>query len=80
MPVQEWSTVFKPEDSDGNELPPEKLPLVISLSKRKPAQADFWIVGLDGKRRFLSVTSFPIIGRRHRFLGAIAIFWENILE
>jgi PAS domain-containing protein len=80
MPVEEWSTVFKPVDAIGNPLAPEKLPLVISIRDKKPAQADFWIEGLDGTRRYLSVTSFPIIGRGHRFLGAIAIFWENVEE
>ena len=80
MPVEEWSTVFRPEDENGNEIPPEQLPLVISLRDQIPAQASFSILGLDGTRRFLSVTSFPIIGRGHRFLGAIAIFWENSIE
>lgn len=80
MPVEEWSTVFTPMDEAGNPIPPEQLPLVVTLSERKPAQLDFWIVGLDGMRRYLSVTSFPIIGRGHRFIGAIAIFWENVEE
>lgn len=80
MPVEEWSTVFKPRDEEGNELDPGSLPLVQSLRDKKPAQANFWIEGLDGSRRYLSVTSFPIIGQGHRFLGAIAIFWENAGE
>ena len=80
MPVGEWSTVFQPQDDKGNELPPGELPLVKSLKEKMPAQANFWIEGLDGSRRYLSVTSFPIIGQGHRFLGAIAIFWENETE
>ena len=80
MPVEEWSTVFRPEDEEGNELEPDHLPLVKTLKSKKPAQGEFWIIGLDGIRRYLSVTSFPIVGREHRYLGAIAIFWENELE
>ena len=80
MPVGEWSTVFQPQDEEGRDLPPSYLPLVKSLRNKMPAQANFWIEGLDGSRRYLSVTSFPIIGQGHRFLGAIAIFWENETE
>ena len=28
MPKEKWSTAFKPFDDDGNQLPPEELPLV----------------------------------------------------
>lgn len=76
MPVQEWSSIFTPVDDDGNVLSPEELPLVKTLSERTPAHGDFWIKSLKGKNHKISVTSFPIIGRPDRFLGAIAIFWK----
>ena len=31
---------------------------------------------LQGKSEKISVTSYPIIGRAGKFLGAVAIFWE----
>ncbi len=79
MPVSEWSSIFTPVDDDGNVVPPEELPLVQTLAMRTPAHGDFWIKSLVGKNHKISVTSFPIIGRPNRFLGAIAIFWK-ILE
>lgn len=75
--VEEWSTVFKPLDLDGNVLPPESLPLVITLTNRQPASGVFWIESLTGEKNKISVTAFPIIGRPDRFLGAVAIFWKT---
>jgi PAS domain-containing protein len=76
MPVSEWSSIFTPKDDHGNVLAPEDLPLVQTLSKQKPAHGVFWIKSLKGKNYKISVTSFPIMGKPHRFLGAIAIFWK----
>mgnify|MGYP000190133240 CR=1 FL=1 len=79
MPVSDWSTMFRPEDDKGVALPPEHLPLVKTLSTQMPAHGEFWINNLRGSVYKISVTSFPIMGRPKRFIGAIAIFWK-ILE
>ncbi len=36
MPVERWSTIFKPKDESGNPLAPEDLPLVQTLANQKP--------------------------------------------
>lgn len=77
MPATEWSTVFHPMDRGRSLLPPDELPLMMALSKRHPAHKVFWIEGLDGVLREIEVTAFPMVGQADRFLGAIAIFWEN---
>ena len=77
MPVEEWSTIFKPVDEAGNLIPPEKLPLVKTLTHRYPAHGTFWIESLKGEQNKISVTAYPIIGRPDRFLGAVAIFWKT---
>ena len=76
MPVSEWSSIFMPMDDKGNVLPPEDLPLVQTMSKQQPAHGEFWIRSLKNKSHKISVTSFPIIGRPNRFLGAVAVFWK----
>ena len=75
MPVESWSTIFKPLDDDGNIFPAEKMPLVKTLSNQLPAHGAFWIEGLDKVKRNLNVTSYPIISRSKEFLGAVALFW-----
>ena len=77
MKVEMWSTIFKPLDDEGNSLAPENLPLVQTLNDRLPHHKTFRIEGLKGKVQKISVTSYPIIGRTGKFLGAVAIFWES---
>ncbi len=77
MPVEMWSTIFKQTDESGNSISPEDLPLVKTLKNSLPYHKTFWIESLMGKREKISVTSYPIIGRASKFLGAVAIFWET---
>ncbi|WP_343853552.1 PAS domain-containing protein [Algoriphagus jejuensis] len=79
MRVEEWATMFKPTDLEGNPLPPEDLPLVRTLSTKLPAHGSFNIDNLKGDRVKITVTSFPLVGRPNRYLGAIAMFWKDEL-
>lgn len=80
MPVEQWSTDFKPVDDQGHALAPEELPLVKTLKHAAPFHKSFGIVSLDGKIQKISVTSYPIIGRTGKMLGAVAIFWKSTDE
>jgi PAS domain-containing protein len=77
MHVDEWGTVFKNKDDEGNPIPSEELPLVKTLQNRLPYHKTFWIESMRGQSERISVTSYPIIGRAETFLGAIAIFWRS---
>ena len=77
MRVEEWTTIFKPSDVHGNPIPPEDLPLVRTLTNRRPAHGSFYIDNIRGERMMITVTSFPIEGRPNRYLGAIAMFWKT---
>jgi len=77
MPVEEWATVFKPLDEKGNVLAPEELPLVKTLNDELPYHKSFIIESLKGQLQNISVTSYPIISRTGKFLGAVAIFWKK---
>lgn len=77
MPVGDWGTSFFPHDGEGNDIPPEELPLVQTIQNKVPAHKTFWIKSLNGKSTRISVTSIPIIGRSKNFSGAMAIFWDN---
>ncbi len=80
MPVEQWSTVFRTKEEDGEPLPPDELPLVKTLKNHLPYFKTFWIESLQGKAEKISVTSYPIIGRAGSFLGAVAIFWRPTEE
>jgi PAS domain-containing protein len=76
MKVEEWSTVFKQQDDNGNLLQPESLPLVRTLKDQYPHHKTFCIESLKGGIQRISVTAYPLIGRTGKFLGAVAIFWK----
>jgi PAS domain-containing protein len=77
MPVEVWSTIYKPVDIEGKVIPPDELPLVETLKDCSPHHKTFWIESLKGKAEKISLTSYPIIGRTGKFLGAVAIFWKS---
>ncbi len=78
MPVEQWSTMFRPVDEAGAMLLPDELPLVKTLQNATPHHKTFWIESLQGKNQKISVTSYPIVGRTGKMSGAVAIFWKSI--
>ena len=60
----------------GTHCYPEELPLVRTLADEYPHHKKFYIESLKGEKQHISVTSFPIISRTGKFLGAVAIFWK----
>ena len=76
MPLEEWSTAFNRVDDEGQPIPPEDLPLMISLTEKRPAYKRMHMEGLDGVARHIEVTSIPITGLEGELLGAVAFFWE----
>ncbi|TLD69740.1 PAS domain-containing protein [Phragmitibacter flavus] len=76
MPVGLWSTIFSPRDGRGREILPEALPLVIALRKKVPAQKRFWIKSLDGSKKQVEATAFPLMGQTGRLVGAVTMIQE----
>lgn len=77
MTAEEWTIGFKPTDRRGKSMPPEAVPLMIALNEHRPAHGSLWIRGLDGVRRRIETTAFPLIGQEGRFMGAVSVFWET---
>ena len=57
-------------------MAPEELPLVRTLKDEVPHHKSFRIESLKGEIQNISVTSYPIISRSGKFIGAVAIFWK----
>jgi PAS domain-containing protein len=77
MSAAEWGAVFVPMDEDGRPLSIEELPIIIALREHRPTSKRFAIIGLDGTKRLIDVTAFPLDGIADRHLGAVAMFWET---
>lgn len=80
MDLPMWSEGFNPTDDDGEPIDRENNPLVIAVTRSRPAHDELWIVGFDGVKRRLSVTAFPLLAQGGRNLGAVALFWEAPAE
>ena len=77
MAAEEWSTRYRPRDSEGNTVPLESLALGVTMLKREPAHEVITISGADGVDRRIEVAAFPLFARMEDFVGAIALFWER---
>ena len=53
------------------------MPGGIALLERRPAHRSLRITGLDGERREIAVTAFPLLARPDELVGVVAIFWER---
>jgi PAS domain-containing protein len=67
---------FVPTDLEGNPLDVDELPSAIAIKQQRPSQQQLRIVGLDGVKRTVSVTAFPLFAREGEFVGAVSVFWE----
>jgi PAS domain S-box-containing protein len=75
MTVEELQQ-FQPTDLDGSPLKMSDMASTFALEKREPAHRVMVITSLDGVRRRLDVTAYPLLTRGDEFVGAVAIFWE----
>ena len=76
MPAAEWARLWSPTNEDGSPLPVAQLPLMIAVAERRPVHRGFWISGLDGARRHIEATAFPLTRTTNEVVGAVVIFWE----
>jgi PAS domain-containing protein len=77
MESAEWLAAFRPGDQAGARLPAEEIPLLVALRERRPVHRELWISGLDGVRRPIGATAFPLVGQGGVHLGAVALFWQE---
>jgi PAS domain-containing protein len=77
VPLGEWYEAFQPTDEDGSVLKPEDHPIGVALSRQEPTYRRFVYQGLDGVKRQIEGTAFPILGQCNRHLGAAGFFWED---
>jgi PAS domain-containing protein len=75
--ADDWVTLFKREELDGSPLPADHMPSRIALYEQRPAHREFIFTGLDGVRRELSATAFPLLSSDTELIGVVSIFWEQ---
>lgn len=77
MSKEELAETFHPMDDTGAPLPIERVPVITALKELRPVHESLWIRGVDGVKRRIDATAFPLMGQGNRLLGAMSIFWES---
>jgi PAS domain-containing protein len=75
--LREWYDAFQPTDEDGSRIKLEDHPLSVARLRQRPCHRRFLYQGLDGAKRHVDATAFPLIGQCNRLLGAVGLFWEG---
>jgi PAS domain-containing protein len=75
--VDQVTELHQVEYPDGTPMPLEKTPGGIAFFERRPAHRDVRITGLDGVKRQISATAFPLLARDDELVGVVTIFWEK---
>jgi PAS domain-containing protein len=75
--AEQWGSLFEVERLDGSPMPLEEMAGGIALLDRRPAHSDMRITGLDGVKREISVTAFPLLAHTDDLVGVVTIFWER---
>jgi PAS domain-containing protein len=77
LPPEEWGALWTPTNVEGAPIPVDRLPVMVALLERRPVHAWLHIVGLDGVRRRVEATAFPLEEPDGALLGAVVLFWEQ---
>jgi PAS domain-containing protein len=77
--LRDWYDAFQPTDEDGSPIKPEDHPMHVARLRQQPSYRRFFYQGLDGVKRQVEGTAFPLLGQCDRHLGAVGIFWEGSL-
>jgi PAS domain-containing protein len=75
--AEQWASLFDVHDLDGSPVALEDMPGGIALLQRRAAHRPLSITGLDGERREIDVTAFPLMAHADELVGVVAIFWER---
>ena len=75
IPSEDWVTMVPREELDGSPLPSERMPSRMALHELRPAHREF-ALSVDGVRREISATAFPLLSAERALVGAVSIFWE----
>jgi PAS domain-containing protein len=71
-----WGNELRTTDAAGNSLPDSERPVMIALDKREFAHRRMFLRDQNGLQREIEGTSFPLLDKNDRLLGALGLFWE----
>lgn len=77
IPAATWDEQWPTTDEHGGEISLLESPLARVILDQEPAHQVIIVTGLDGVRRRIATTVYPLFGSTRRFVGAVAVFWQE---
>ncbi|MFO7592088.1 MAG: PAS domain-containing protein [Acidimicrobiia bacterium] len=72
---EEFGSLLALAEADGSPLRRRDSPAGVAFFERKPAHRTLQATGLDGVRRHLDATAYPLFGRNGEMHGVVNVFW-----
>ena len=77
IPVHDFGQVLELQDVDGEPVRRRDTPSGIAFFLRCPAHKTLSATGLDGVRRTVDVTAYPLFGTAGEMHGVVTVFWPS---
>jgi PAS domain-containing protein len=74
--AEEFATLLQVADVDGTPMRKRDTPAGVAMFERRPAHQRMQATTLDGERRTVEVTAYPLFGRTDEMHGVVTVFWE----
>jgi PAS domain-containing protein len=74
---EDWADRWYTEDLDGQKMSVLDMPLAKVFTERTPVHSALRVRGRDGVFREVAATAYPLYAKADRFVGAVAVFWED---
>ena len=75
--AMEFSAIFRLSELDGEPLSRGHSPTGIAFLQRRPSHQVLLATGLDGVRRTVQATAYPLFGASQELHGVVTVFWEG---
>jgi PAS domain-containing protein len=75
--AMEFSAIFSLRELDGTPISRGFSPTGIAFLQRRPSHQVLLVTGLDGVRRTVQATAYPLFGAGDELHGVVTVFWES---
>ena len=75
--AMEFSAIFRLRELDGTALSRGHSPTGIAFLQHRPSHQVLLATGLDGVRREVQATAYPLLGATDELHGVVTVFWEG---
>jgi len=75
--AMEFSAIFRLSELDGTPVSRGHSPTGTAFLQHRPSHQVLLATGLDGVRRTVQATAYPLLGATDELHGVVTVFWEG---